>query len=87
MQENAPQPGQRFKPGSISAAELRLLADSLRRQSHASAFRHAALLQLAEAAAAALEGPQAGRWQRGLPAFAWTAIPAGLSAAQPIQCT
>lgn len=49
-----------FKPGSISAAELRSLADSLRRQSPAAAYRHAALLQLAEAAAAALEGPHAG---------------------------
>ncbi|EFN52991.1 expressed protein [Chlorella variabilis] len=52
---------QRFKPGSISAAELRSLADGLRRQSPAAAHRHAALLQLAEAAAAALEGPHASK--------------------------
>ena len=59
LQENVPQ-AQRFKPGTISAAELRSLADSLRRQSPAAAHRHAALLQLAEAAAAAIEGPHAG---------------------------
>lgn len=58
-QENVPQV-RSFKPGSISAAELRSLADSLRRQSPAAAYRHAALLQLAEAAAAALEGSHAG---------------------------
>ncbi|PRW45607.1 sec1 family domain-containing MIP3 [Chlorella sorokiniana] len=60
--ENVPQ-ARSFKPGSISAAELRALADSLRRQSPAAAHRHTALLQLAEAAAAALEGPHAERWE------------------------
>jgi len=59
LQENVLQV-RSFKPGSISAAELRSLADSLRRQSPAAAYRHAPLLQLAEAAAAALEGPHAG---------------------------
>lgn len=59
LQENVPQV-RSFKPGSISAAELRALADSLRRQSPAAAYRHTALLQLAEAAAAALEGPHTG---------------------------
>ncbi|KAI7845287.1 hypothetical protein COHA_001130 [Chlorella ohadii] len=60
--ENVPQV-RSFKPGSISAAELRSLADSLRRQSPAAAYRHAPLLQLAEAAAAALEGPHAESWE------------------------
>ncbi|KAL4437281.1 hypothetical protein ABPG75_004420 [Micractinium tetrahymenae] len=61
--ENTPQL-QRLKPGtSITAEELRSLADALRRQSPAAAHRHAALLQLAEAAAAALEGPHAERWE------------------------
>ncbi|KAL4439460.1 hypothetical protein ABPG77_008789 [Micractinium sp. CCAP 211/92] len=61
--ENTPQL-QRFKPGgSISAEELRSLADALRRQSPAAARRHAPLLQLAEAAAAALEGQHAERWE------------------------
>lgn len=59
LQENVPQV-RSFKPGSISAAELRALADSLRRQSPGAAYRHSALLQLAEVAAAALEGPHAG---------------------------
>ena len=59
---------QRVKPGaSISAAELRALADGLRCQSPAAARRHAALLQLAEAAAAALEGGHAGERGRLLP--------------------
>ncbi|KAL4855871.1 Sec1 family domain-containing protein MIP3 [Chlorella vulgaris] len=62
--ENVPQAQlQRFKPGSISAAELHSLADCLRRQSPAAAHRHAALLQLAEAAAAALEGRHADSWE------------------------
>lgn len=64
LQENVPQV-RSFKPGSISAAELHALADSLRRQSPAAAYRHTALLQLAEAAAAALEGPHAGELCKG----------------------
>lgn len=60
LQENVPQ-AQRVKPGaSISASELRALAGGLRGQSLATAQRHAPLLQLAEAAAAAVEGTHAG---------------------------
>jgi hypothetical protein len=56
-------PAARFKPGSISAEELRALADTLRRSSAAAAARHAPLLQLAEAAAAALEGSVFEGWE------------------------
>ena len=61
---------QRFRPGSISAAELRSLTDGLRRQSPAAAHRHSALLQLAEATAAAVEGPHSG-WYMGWDSLAW----------------
>ena len=64
VQENVPQV-RPSKPGSVSAAELLALADGLRRQSPAAAHRHAVLLQLAEAAAAALEGPHAGELSSG----------------------
>ncbi|PSC73797.1 sec1 family domain-containing MIP3 [Micractinium conductrix] len=60
--ENVPQT-QRFKPGSVAAAELRALAGALRRQSPATAYRHSSLLQLAEAAAGAMEGGHAERWE------------------------
>jgi hypothetical protein len=58
-QENTP-PVLRFKPGSVTAAELRALADALRRRSPAAAHRHLPLLQLAEAAVAVIDGSQTG---------------------------
>ena len=54
---------QRFKPGSVSGAELRSLAALLRTHAPATAHRHLALLQLAEAAVGALEGPAAAAWE------------------------
>lgn len=54
---------QRFKPGSITSAELRALSAALRQRSPAAAHRHSALLQLAEGAAAAAEGAHAECWE------------------------